>query len=110
MPKCFLGNGAISVVQDIAIITSRLFGLQVLDYLDATVKCGEYKTEELLRFYVLKYGYFVRNKYFHAEKADPYFVLKNTSETEEINRLSVLFGYFLADLIRCNHLYINKIK
>lgn len=61
---------------------------------------------ELLCFYVLKYAYFIRNKYFHAEKAQPFFILKKTSETEEMAKISSIFEYFLADLIRCNVLYL----
>lgn len=61
---------------------------------------------ELLCFYVLKYSYFIRNKYFHAEKAHPFFILKETSETEEMLKISIIFEHFLADLIRCNILYL----
>lgn len=61
---------------------------------------------ELLCFYVLKYSYFIRNKYFHAEKAHPLFILKKTSEIEEMERISGVFEHFLADLIRCNILYL----
>lgn len=61
---------------------------------------------ELLCFYVLKYSYFIRNKYFHAEKANPYFILKETAEINEIHKLSEIFNYFLADFIRCNRLYL----
>ena len=61
---------------------------------------------ELLCFYVLKYSYFIRNKYFHAEKANPYFILKETAEINELHKISEIFNYFLADFIRCNTLYL----
>lgn len=61
---------------------------------------------ELLCFYVLKYSYFIRNKYFHAEKAHPFFILQKTLETEEMIKISGIFEHFLADLIRCNILYL----
>ncbi len=61
---------------------------------------------ELLCFYILKYGYFIRNKYFHAEKANPNFILKNTSELTELSKISKILQFFLADLIECNSLYI----
>ena len=65
---------------------------------------------ELLCFYVLKYSYFIRNKYFHAEKAYPFFILKETAEIKEMRKLSEIFEYFLADLIRCNALYLKEEK
>jgi len=61
---------------------------------------------ELLCFYVLKYSYFIRNKYFHAEKANPRFILKETAEIKELHKISEVFKYFIADFIRCNSLYL----
>ena len=61
---------------------------------------------ELLCFYVLKYSYFIRNKYFHAEKAIPHFILKETAEIKELGKISEIFKYMIADFIRCNNLYI----
>ena len=62
--------------------------------------------KQLLCFYVLKYAYFLRNKYFHAEKATPVFVLKETSELQELSEISLVMKYFLFDLIRCNEEYL----
>lgn len=61
---------------------------------------------ELLCFYILKYGYFIRNKYFHAEKASPNFILKDSAELQELSKLVKIFQYFLSDLIRCNIIYL----
>lgn len=80
--------------------------VEVTTHIANCLSSNNQKDKELLCFYVLKYGYFIRNKYFHAEKADPYFLLKVTSETEEMNKLADVFSWFLADLIRCNKLYL----
>lgn len=61
---------------------------------------------QLLCFYTLKYAYFVRNKYFHAEKATPVFILKDSSELRELSKISEILKCFLADLIRCNSYYL----
>lgn len=61
---------------------------------------------QLLCFYILKYAYFIRNKYFHAEKASPIFILKDSSELRELSKISEILQLFLADLIQCNSLYI----
>lgn len=61
---------------------------------------------ELLCFYILKYAYFVRNKYFHAEKASPNFILKDSAELQELSKIVKIFQYFLSDLIRCNNKYL----
>lgn len=61
---------------------------------------------ELLCFYVLKYSYFIRNKYFHAEKAAPRFILKETAEIKELGKISEIFKHMIADFIRCNNLYV----
>lgn len=61
---------------------------------------------ELLCFYILKYSYFVRNKYFHAEKSIPDFILKDSAELQELSKLVKIFQCFLSDLIRCNSKYL----
>lgn len=61
---------------------------------------------ELLCFYILKYSYFIRNKYFHAERASPHFILRDSSELQELSRISNIFQVFLAELIRCNSIYL----
>ena len=61
---------------------------------------------ELLCFYVLKYSYFIRNKYFHAEKSAPLFISKNTMELDELESIGHIFECFLADLIRCSSCYL----
>lgn len=80
--------------------------VEINNHISACMSKNLRNNVELLCFYVLKYGYFIRNKYFHAEKADPYFVLKGTAETDEMRRMVDIFQHFLADLIRCNRLYL----
>lgn len=78
----------------------------VQNYITTCKKQNKTDNVELLCFYILKYSYFIRNKYFHAEKAYPYFILKKTAEIEEMHRISEVFSCFLADFIRCNELYL----
>jgi len=61
---------------------------------------------DLVRFYVLKYAYFLRNKYFHAEKSTPVFVLKKNNEIEEIEKINSVLKCLLSDLFNCCHLYV----
>ncbi|MNN70700.1 hypothetical protein D3C81_1865720 [compost metagenome] len=66
------------------------------------IKCNE----ELLCFYILKYAYYLRNKYFHAEKSAPIFILKNNNELTELGKINQILGTFIIDLLNCNYLYI----
>lgn len=60
---------------------------------------------DLARFYVLKYSYFLRNKYFHGEKSAPVFVLKKNNEIEELEKICEILSLFLADLFDCYDKY-----
>ena len=60
---------------------------------------------DLARFYILKYSYFLRNKYFHAEKSAPVFVLKKNNEIDELDKICEILSLFLADLFDCYHMY-----
>lgn len=60
---------------------------------------------DLARFYILKYSYFLRNKYFHAEKGAPVFILKKNNEIEELAKICEIMSLFLADLFDCYYKY-----
>ncbi|MTI84954.1 MAG: hypothetical protein FH756_13935 [Firmicutes bacterium] len=63
---------------------------------------GIKNNNDLLCFYILKYSYFIRNKYFHAEKLSPSFNLVKNNEIKELSFLNEVFELFLKDLIACN--------
>lgn len=59
---------------------------------------------EIITFYLIKYSYFIRNKYFHAEKIDSTFYLIPNAEIKELSLLNKLFSIFLKELlISYNH-------
>lgn len=60
---------------------------------------------ELLCFYLLKYCYFVRNKFFHGEKIDPTFHLIKNDEITELELLNNILEIFLKELIEANGSY-----
>lgn len=74
-------------------------------HLQKQISSGKKKNSDLARFYVLKYSYFLRNKYFHGEKSSPVFVLKKNNEIEEMEKICEIFSLFLADLFDCYHKY-----
>lgn len=62
--------------------------------------------EQLLCFYILKYSYYLRNKYFHAEKTSPVFILKSNNELTELDKINEIMCTFIVDMFNCSHLYI----
>lgn len=67
---------------------------------------NKYKDDyELLCFYLVKYSYFLRNKYFHGEKIDSTIYLIKTTEIEELTRINEIFKIFLRELIISNNHY-----
>lgn len=54
---------------------------------------------EIITFYLIKYSYFIRNKYFHAEKIDSTFYLIPNAEIRELSLLNELFSIFLKELL-----------
>ncbi len=83
------------------------FGLLISVEQHMTSKISENKknNQDLLCFYILKYSYFLRNKYFHAEKIDSSFHLVKTREVENIGFINTVFQQFLHDLLSCNNRY-----
>jgi len=63
------------------------------------------ENSDLLCFYILKYSYYLRNKYFHAEKLTPTFNFIKNNEIDELEKLNELLKTFLYELIKCNKLY-----
>lgn len=110
MVKRFTDTRIISVLDETIPYRSQFLkneGLEheVLMHL-STYKFNTVKDDvQLLCFYILKYAYFLRNKYFHAEKTTPVFLLKDSAELQELSKISNIMKYFLSDLIRCNNKY-----
>ncbi|MPQ32196.1 hypothetical protein E4V42_12235 [Clostridium estertheticum] len=67
---------------------------------------GLKSNEQLLCFYILKYSYYLRNKYFHAEKTVPVFILKSNNELIELDKINQIMCTFIIDIFNCNHLYL----
>ncbi|MBE6727056.1 MAG: hypothetical protein E7562_00235 [Ruminococcaceae bacterium] len=111
MIKRFTDSRIINVLNDTLVYREKFLKKQGL-YTDVKTHITKCLTDnkkdnvELLCFYVLKYIYFIRNKYFHAEKTAPYFILKDTFEIKETEKISTILQYFISDLIRCNALYL----
>lgn len=77
----------------------------VNSYIQSQIGASINRNSDLARFYVLKYSYFLRNKYFHAEKSAPVFVLKKNNEIDELDKICEILSLFLADLFDCYHKY-----
>ena len=75
------------------------------NHIQCQMGAGIKNNSDLARFYILKYSYFLRNKYFHAEKGAPVFVLKKNNEIDELDKICEILGLFLADLFDCYHMY-----
>lgn len=69
---------------------------------------GHKSNVQLLCFYVLKYAYYLRNKYFHAEKSAPVFILKSNNELKELSKINQIMCCLIVDLFNCNKLYIKE--
>ncbi|BET54928.1 hypothetical protein ACI43K_07570 [Bacillus subtilis] len=78
---------------------------EVEDHIKTNIS-NKYKDDyELLCFYLVKYSYFLRNKYFHGEKIDSTIYLIKTTEIEELTRINEIFKVFLRELIISNDHY-----
>lgn len=78
----------------------------VQNHITNSINNRQKANDQLLCFYILKYAYFLRNKYFHAEKTAPVFLLKNNNEVTELNKINAIMSAFLVDLYKCNYLYM----
>lgn len=70
-------------------------------HIEKQIAKGDKINCDLARFYVLKYSYFLRNKYFHAEKSSPIFILKKNNEIVELTKICEIMCLFLTDLFDC---------
>lgn len=86
-------------------LSSKGYLTTVEGHIRGKILCGKKNNEDLLCFYVLKYCYFLRNKYFHAEKPDSSFNLLNTIEIDNIKSLNDLLFLFIHDLLSITKLY-----
>ncbi|MCR5349688.1 MAG: hypothetical protein K6E20_01710 [Acholeplasmatales bacterium] len=64
------------------------------------------KNSDIIRFLILKYAYYLRCKYFHAEKACANFVVKNTNDEKNLVNITSLLKTLLYDLLNCADLYV----
>ncbi|MGH4122448.1 MAG: hypothetical protein ACREV6_05915 [Clostridium sp.] len=98
------------VFKDVLVIRRKFLvnkGLlvNVENHISSKIALKKKNNLELLCFYILKYSYFVRNKYFHAEKLDSSFYLVKTAEVGNIEFINNIFEQFLHDLLSCNMHY-----
>lgn len=63
------------------------------------------RDSDILSVLNINYLYFVRNKFFHAEKIDSSFRLTDNKNLEEIKWLNTIFEPFIIDLINLNKKY-----
>ncbi|MNO87988.1 hypothetical protein D3C76_794220 [compost metagenome] len=78
---------------------------EVESHISTFIEAGENDDHELLCLYLIKYSYFIRNKYFHGEKLDPTFYLIKTDEISELKFINTLFSTFIKELILANEKY-----
>lgn len=74
-------------------------------HINSCISKKESRNEEVLTFYLIKYSYFIRNKYFHGEKINPAFNLIKNDEIKELAVLNEIFEKFLKELISVNSYY-----
>ncbi|MBX9988050.1 hypothetical protein [Priestia aryabhattai] len=60
---------------------------------------------ELLLFHVFNYMYFLRNKYFHAEKFDTTMNILANDEHKELAIMNDILSLFIVELINANKVY-----
>ncbi len=56
--------------------------------------------KDYLRFTVITYGYFLRCKYFHGEKSNPTFIIKDNKEARELELVTEILKLFIIDLYK----------
>jgi hypothetical protein len=76
-----------------------------VNHINSCIVMNEKKNVEVLTFYLIKYSYFIRNKYFHGEKVNPTFHLIQNDEVEELALLNIVLSTFLKELISENACY-----
>ena len=78
---------------------------EVETHINTAIRNKKKDNYEVLCLYMIKYGYFIRNKYFHGEKLDPTIHLIKTDEISELKLINNLFAIFLKELIMANNKY-----
>ncbi|PGE40386.1 hypothetical protein COM60_07120 [Bacillus toyonensis] len=78
---------------------------EVLNIIEERIQLKQKHNEQILTFYILKYAYFLRNKYFHAEKLDSTFYLIKNNEIKELKSINYIFSTFLKELLEGNSKY-----
>lgn len=62
---------------------------------------------DVVRFLILKYGYYLRCKYFHAEKDYANLVVKETMDIGNLEKITNCLKILLYDLLNCADLYVS---
>lgn len=77
---------------------------EICEYYSKLLKYGCTKTNDIdvIRFVILKYAYYLRCKYFHAEKIPANFLIENMSQNE-LNKITEPLS------IICYDLFINRL-
>lgn len=78
---------------------------QVVNYLDTQINNNNANEMELMVFICIKYGYYVRNKIFHAEKHDLSFRFIKNKQIEELDWLNDVLATLLLELIKNNSIW-----
>lgn len=73
-----------------------------VNHINSCIRKNEKNNIEVLTLYLIKYSYFIRNKYFHGEKINPTFHLIQNDEIEELALLNRILSTFLKELISEN--------
>jgi hypothetical protein len=75
------------------------------NHINSCISMNEKKNVDVLTFYLIKYSYFIRNKYFHGEKVNPTFHLIQNDEIKELALLNIVLSTFIKELISENTRY-----
>lgn len=86
-------------------LTREGMDTEVNEHIQKYIQLGKKENSDLLCFYILRYSYYLRNKYFHAEKLTPTFNFIKNNENIELDKINELLEMFLYELIKCNDLY-----
>ncbi|PFK16417.1 hypothetical protein [Bacillus cereus] len=78
---------------------------EILNIIEEKIQLKQKRNEQILTFYIIKYAYFLRNKYFHAEKLDSTFHLIKNNEINELKGINYIFSTFLKELLEENPNY-----
>ena len=86
----------------------KVMSEQELSYCKNELECKTKKQKDgdIARFLILKYAYFLRNKYFHAERIPTYFIVENRSH-KELNEISEPLLLICIDLINNSNHFSN---